>query len=253
MVSWHVPQASTFAPDIDNLILLIGVIVGVWFIAAEIILFGFIFKFRARKGVRSQYISGETKDQKRWVSYPHYAVLVFDVIILVGAVQVWNTVKISTPAEAEPVRVISQQWAWTFVQAGPDGKLDTADDIRTVEDLNVEVGKTYLFELHSRDVLHSFSIPAFRLMQDAVPGREIDGWFKPTQVGTFDIQCTQICGLGHALMPGRVHVRSAADHLAWMQQAAATAMATAVPAMAPLYDPAQGPPAAEAAVAEGGR
>jgi cytochrome c oxidase subunit 2 len=250
MTSWHILEASSFAPDIDHLILLIAVIVGAWFVAAELILFGFIFKFRARDGVKSQYIAGEDKRQKRWISYPHYAVLVFDVVIVVGALQVWNTIKVSTPPTQETIRVISQQWAWTFVHPGPDGKLDTADDIRTVEDLNVEVNKTYLFELHSRDVLHSFSIPVFRLKQDAVPGRVITGWFKPTQVGTFDIQCAEICGFGHGLMPGRIHVQTAADHQAWMQQAEATAMATAVPGIAPQYDPSLGPPPA---AAEAGR
>jgi cytochrome c oxidase subunit II len=73
------------------------------------------------------------------------------------------------------VRVIAQQWAWTFVHAGPDGVLDTADDIRTVEDMHVQVNRVYHFELHSRDVVHSFSVPVFRLKQDAVPGRSIQG------------------------------------------------------------------------------
>lgn len=238
MISWWVPQVSTFASGIDNLVLLIGVIVGAWFIAAEIIFFWLIFKFRARDGVRAKYIAGETKREKRWVTGPHYAVLVFDAVILVFALQVWNTIKIQMPADAEPVRVISQQWAWTFVQAGPDGQLDTADDIRTVEDLNIEVGRTYAFELHSRDVLHSFSVPVFRLKQDAIPGRVVAGWFTATQTGTFDIQCAEICGFGHGLMPGRIHIRSAEAHRAWMTTAAAAALASAVPASAPAADPA---------------
>src|SRR5579871_2929055 len=152
MISWRLAAASSFAPDVDHLILLIGVIVGAWLIAAELVFFWLIFKFRARDGRRAQYITGEDAKEKRLVSYPHDAVLVFDVIILVGALQVWNRVKIETPENAEPIRIVAQQWAWTFVQAGPDGKLDTADDIRTVEDLNLQVGRTYRFELHSRDV-----------------------------------------------------------------------------------------------------
>jgi cytochrome c oxidase subunit 2 len=236
MISWYLPQASTFASDIDNLILLIGVIVGVWFVVAEIVFFWLIFRYRVREGVPTRYVAGEVKREKRWVSYPHYAVLAFDVVILVVALQVWNRVKIEMPAAAEPVRIISQQWAWTFVQAGPDGRLDTADDVRTVEDMHVQLGRVYEFELHSRDVLHSFSVPVFRLKQDAVPGRVIRGWFEPTVAGTFDIQCAEICGIGHGLMPGRIHVRTAEQHQAWMTQAAATAVATAVPAIAPAAD-----------------
>jgi cytochrome c oxidase subunit 2 len=234
VISWFVPQASTFAADVDNLILLVGIIVGVWFILAEIVLFGLIFKFRARDGVPSQYVAGEDKSQKRWVSYPHYAVLVFDVIIVIAALRVWNTIKVDTPDTQETVRVIAQQWAWTFVHAGPDGQLDTPDDITTVDSLNVEVNRRYAFELHSRDVLHSFSIPVFRLKQDAVPGRIIRGWFTPTRTGDYDIQCAEICGIGHGLMPARIHVQTAAQHAAWL------ANPTAQPPAAPVVADARG-------------
>ena len=217
MISWYLPQASTFAGDVDNLVLLIGVIVGVWFIVAELIVFGLIFKFRAKPGVRSQYVSGEAKSEKKWVSIPHYAVLVFDIVIVIGAIRVWNNVKVTEPTPQETVRIVSQQWAWTFVHAGPDGKLDTPDDIKTVDDLYVQLNRVYRFELHSKDVLHSFSVPVFRLKQDAVPGRMIAGWFTPTIAGTFDIQCAEICGIGHGLMPARIHIQTEAEHQAWLQ------------------------------------
>jgi len=217
VISWFLVQGSTYAADIDNLILLIGVIVGVWFVVAEILVFGLIFKFREREGVRAQYVAGEEKREKRWVSYPHHAVLVFDIVILFFALRVWSAVKVNDPAPEETVRVVSQQWAWTFVHAGPDGTLDTPDDIKTVDDMYVQVNRVYRFELHSKDVLHSFSVPVFRLKQDAVPGRMISGWFTPTVAGTFDIQCAEICGIGHGLMPGRIHVQTAADHQAWLQ------------------------------------
>lgn len=231
MISWHVLQASSYAADIDNLILLVGVIVGVWFIAAELIFFWLLYKFRARDGVRSQYVTGELKHEKRWVSYPHWAVLVFDVVIVIAALRVWHTVKIDEPQADETVRVISQQWAWTFVQPGPDGRLDTADDIRTVDDMYVPENKVIRFELHSKDVLHSFSVPVFRLKQDAVPGRMIAGWFRATRAGVYDIQCAEICGIGHGLMPGRIHVQTADEHQAWLRETPAFA---AAPAGAPV-------------------
>ena len=244
MISWFVPQGSTFAADIDNLVLLIGIIVGVWFILAEAVLFGLIFKFRKRDGQPSQYITGESSAQKRWVSWPHHAVLVFDIVILIAALRVWNDIKVATPTTQETVRVIAQQWAWTFVHAGPDNQLDTADDITTIDDLNVQVNKVYQFELHSRDVLHSFSVPAFRLKQDAVPGRVIRGWFTPTLTGTFDVQCAEICGIGHGLMPARIHVQTAEQHAAWL------ANPTSVPAPALVADAS---PAAAAGTVAGSR
>jgi len=234
VISWFLPEASTYAADVDRLVLLIGVVVGAWFVAAEIILFAFIVKFRARDGVRTRYVTGEAAHEHRWVSYPHYAVLVFDIIILVAALRVWNEIKVTTPPTEETVRVIAQQWAWTFVHAGPDGALDTADDITTVEDLYLQVDRTYQFELHSRDVLHSFSIPAFRLKQDAVPGRVIWGWFTPTEVGTYDVQCAEICGIGHGLMPARVHVQTAAEQVSWMRGQSGTLVASA--AATPVSD-----------------
>lgn len=223
MISWYVTQASSYAHSVDNLVLLIGVIVGVFFLAAQLIFFGLLFRFRARPGVRAQYVAGESASEKRWVSYPHYLVLIFDVIIVIGALRVWHDVKINMPNTDDKVRVIAQQWAWTFVHSGPDGRLDTADDIRTVDELNLQVGKTYEYELHSRDVLHSFSVPVFRLKQDAVPGRAIRGWFTPTVTGEFDIQCAEICGIGHALMPARVRIRSAAEQALWLQEHAPAA------------------------------
>ncbi len=229
MISWYLPQASTYASQVDNLVLLILLIVGFWFLLAEAILFGLIFRYRARDGVRSQYVSGEETREKRWVSMPHYAVLVFDIIIIVASLRVWNDVKVAIPPAEDEVRIIAQQWAWTFVQAGPDGRLDTADDITTVDDLYLERDRLYHFELHSRDVVHSFSVPAFRLKQDAVPGRAIRGWFKPTLAGTFDIQCAEMCGIGHALMPGRVHIGTAQQRSAWLAGAAG-GQAGAVPA-----------------------
>jgi cytochrome c oxidase subunit 2 len=219
MISWFVTQASSYAADVDGLILQIALIVGAFFLAAELVLFWFIFKFRARPGVRARYITGEKASETKWVSYPHYLVLIFDIFIVAAALRVWSDVKIDLPPAEERVRIIAQQWAWTFVHAGPDGELGTADDIRTVNVLNLQVNRLYHFELHSKDVLHSFSVPAFRLKQDAVPGRAIVGWFRPTVTGEFDIQCAEICGIGHGLMPGRVRIQSAAAQAAWMETA----------------------------------
>jgi cytochrome c oxidase subunit 2 len=150
-------------------------------------------------------------------------VLVFDVFIVVVGVRVWNDVKLSLPPEPVPhVRVVAQQWAWSFVHPGPDGQLDTADDIKTVDDLHIQANQKYVWELESRDVLHSFSVPAMRLKQDAVPGRVIKGWMDANATGTYEIQCAEICGIGHGLMPGKVHVEEAAAHVAWMHANAPT-------------------------------
>ena len=227
MIERWIVQASTYAADIDGVIWLIAVLVGFWFVVAELVFFWLILKFRARDGQRAQYITGEEKKQMRFISWPHYLVLVCDVFIVVGAVRVWVEVKQQLPSEAEAqhVRVVAQQWAWSFVHPGADGKLDTGDDIRTVDELHVQVGQKYIYELEARDVLHSFSVPAFRLKQDAVPGRVITGWFEPTRTGTHDIQCAEICGIGHGLMGARIVIESPEQHAAWIQSQSATRLA----------------------------
>jgi cytochrome c oxidase subunit 2 len=63
------------------------------------------------------------------------------------------------------------------------------------------------------------------LKQDAVPGRIIKGWFRPTRTGTFDIACAEICGLGHALMPAVLHIESPEEHAAWLGGTTAVAAA----------------------------
>jgi cytochrome c oxidase subunit 2 len=216
MIERLVPAASSYASDIDAVFTLIFVLVGFWFVLTEGILLWLIVRFRKRDGVRAEYITGELKTEKRWISIPHLLVLVCDVFIIVGAVRVWYDVKQDLPAAQATVRVVAQQWAWSFDHPGPDGRLDTPDDIRLVDELHVEAGKLHHFKLVSRDVLHSFSVPAFRLKQDAIPGREITGWFEPTRPGTYDIQCAEICGIGHALMPARVVVETPEQHAAWI-------------------------------------
>ena len=227
LIEHYLPSASTFSHDIDGVITLIAWLVGVWGVLAEVILIGLVVAYRKRDGVRAQYITGEEKHQKAWVAYPHYLVLICDVVVIVAAVRVWYNVKQELPKADSTVRVVAQQWAWSFVHPGADNTLGTADDIATVDDLHIEVNRVYHFNLEARDVMHSFSIPVFRLKQDAVPGRVIVGWFEATKTGTYDIQCAEMCGIGHALMPARVVIESAAEHAAWIKQNTTTPMAAA--------------------------
>jgi cytochrome c oxidase subunit II len=218
----YIATASTYAGDIDGLIAIVAILVGFWGILAEVLLLGLVIAYRERPGRKAEYITGDEKHQKAWVAYPHYAVLVCDIFIIVAAVRVWYHVKQELPPPDATVRVVAQQWAWTFVHPGADKKFDTADDIATNDELHIKVGDVYHYKLESRDVLHSFSIPVFRLKQDALPGRVITGWFEATKTGTFDIQCAEMCGIGHSLMPARVVIETPAEHAAWLASQTAT-------------------------------
>ena len=219
------PAGSTYASAIDGLFTLILVLVGFWFLVSEGIFFWLLWKFRAKDGQPSQYVTGELKSEKRWITIPHLLVLVCDVFIIVGAVRVWYDVKQYLPDPQETVRVIGQQWAWTFVHPGPDGEQGTADDIAKVNELHLRVNTVYHYTLEAKDVLHNFSVPIFRLKQDAIPGRVITGWFEPTLTGEFSIQCAEICGIGHGLMGARIHIETPEQHSAWLAENSPIAIA----------------------------
>ena len=226
-MEYYLEALSTYAGDIDGLIWLIFVLVAPWFVACEALFFYFIIRFREKPGQRAEYITGEEKNHKRWITYPHLLVLVCDLFIVVGAVRVWYDVKQHLPEPYETVRVVGQQWAWSFVHPGPDKKLGTADDIKTVDELHVEVDQVYHIKMEARDVLHSFSVPVFRLKQDVIPGRIITGWFEATKTGTYDIQCAEICGIGHGVMAGRIVIESAEQHAAWVAEQSPISLAAA--------------------------
>ena len=225
---------STYAADIDFLILLVLVVVGGWVLAAELVFVYFIMKFRAKgDGRRADYIDGKNKRHKRWITVPHLLVLGFDVLIIVVSFNVWYKIKMDLPEDPDGgvIRIIGQQWAWTFQHPGADGELDTPDDIFTVDELHVENNRTYHFELQAKDVLHSFSVPVWRIKQDAIPGRSIMGWFQPTETGSFDVQCAEICGFGHSVMAAEVWVEDAETHAAWVaDNTPVTAVAPVAPA-----------------------
>ena len=228
MIEQLVPQASSFAGDSDRLFWLITIIVGVWFIAAEVMFFWLLFRFRARPNVAGQYVTGKEKHLKRWINWPHSLILICDVIIIIAAVRVWVKMKQTLPPPDLRVRVVAQQWAWTFTDPGADGTLDTPDDVRTTDELHLMNNRTYHFLLESKDVLHSFFVPSFRLKQDAIPGRIYTGWFKTTKTGTYDILCAEICGIGHGVMGAKLVVEDPQQHAIWLQQHRGDAMLAAL-------------------------
>ena len=173
MIEYYVHNASSFAGDIDELFVVITWIIGVAFILTLGAMVYFMIRFRRKKGVRAEYITGEKHKEKRFTHYPHYVVIALDVVIIAVNIIVWVHIKQTLPPKDNLVRVIGQQWSWSFIDAGPDGVLDTSDDIATVNDLHVKVNETYHFELQARDVIHNFSVPVFRLRQDGLPGRTI--------------------------------------------------------------------------------
>lgn len=216
ILEWLLPRASTYAIEIDVLFDVITILVGFWFFLVLGYFFYLIFRYRHREGQRAEYISGETHKQKQAIEIPHYLILICDVAILVPTFMVWYNIKIDIPPPDEEVRVVPQQWAWTFYHAGADGVLGTDDDIVSINELHLKNNTQYTYHLESVDVMHSFSIPVFRLKQDAIPGRVISGHFKPILTGEWDIQCAEMCGVAHGIMGARVFIETEEEHAAWI-------------------------------------
>ncbi|HEX4450113.1 MAG TPA: cytochrome c oxidase subunit II [Kofleriaceae bacterium] len=116
----------------------------------------------------------------------------------------------TAPSNAIPVYVTAKQWMWKFQYA--DGPSST--DV-----LVVPVNQPIKLIMQSRDVIHSFFVPAFRIKQDVVPGRATTAWFEAIAPGTYDIECAQYCGTRHSLMRGQVVVLPAAQFELWRANA----------------------------------
>ena len=121
------------------------------------------------------------------------------------------------------VEVYAQQWSWSFRLAGPDGQFGTADDIVTLDELHVPVDRPVLVAMKSKDVVHSFYLPNFRIKQDVLPATVTRLWFEARQNGVFELGCAQHCGVSHYKMRGLITVEPAADFARWQASAAADA------------------------------
>jgi cytochrome c oxidase subunit II len=133
----------------------------------------------------------------------------------------WNVDKAAADPRSVRIEVNAHQWAWDARYPGPDGTFGTADDIVTLNDIRVPVGTPVVIQLASTDVIHSFSLPNFRVKQDAVPGTINRLWFWAKEQGTFDIACAQHCGVAHYKMRGQLTVLSPQGFAAWAEQASA--------------------------------
>ena len=148
------------------------------------------------------------------------------VVVMIGILSggIWNSIKgrDSVPPGAYPIGVHAAQFEWNVTYPGADELLGTADDFTRRNRLHVPANQPVVIMLTAEDVIHSFFIPAFRVKQDAVPGKEIKVWFEATQPGDYELACAELCGLGHYRMRAAVTVHTAADFARWLAAEAET-------------------------------
>ena len=196
------PQASSVSHRIDVLhYTVIGSAFVVAFLAFTMIGY-FLIRFRERPG--------EQPSARRVPRWLEIGLIAFTLTAFLA----WWVVGFSQyrdlrdpPADALRIHVVGKQWMWQFVY--PNG---TAAE----SELRVPVGQPVEVLLTSRDVIHSFYVPAFRLKQDAVPGRITQLWFTADAPGSYDILCAEYCGAGHSKMRGRVIAMPPADYARWV-------------------------------------
>jgi cytochrome c oxidase subunit 2 len=130
------------------------------------------------------------------------------------------------PASGQEARVgvTGEQFTWTFEYTGPDGKKFSTNQ------LYVEQGKSVKFDVKSKDVLHDFWVPQWRMKIDAVPGITTTYRVTPTKTGVFPVVCAELCGLGHAFMRQNAHVLSPDAFAKWMSSMSSKKAAGAAPA-----------------------
>jgi cytochrome c oxidase subunit 2 len=252
------PLAAAHGGQIDSLLGWIHVFMLILFVGWGGFFLYTLVRFRQSRNPVADY-KGVTSHRS---TYLEIGVAVVEAVLLIGfAIPLWAARVDNLPPENEAVvvQVTGEQFAWNVHYPGADrvfGRTDVKlldlqsnplgldrsdpaakDDVTTVNQLYLPVNRQIIVRLRSKDVIHSFGVPEFRVKQDAIPGLTIPIWFVPTittadmrtQLGNpefqYEIACAQLCGLGHARMRGFVTVQSAEEFQKWMDEAMAEAAA----------------------------
>ena len=207
LIPWLPPVASKQRDRIDFVFwFTTAIAIGVFALVAAVIAYS-LLKFRVRPDDDSDGppIHGNTTIEIVWTAVP--AVLVAAISVVSSVVLVKNE---QVPKDHLNVNVTARQFAWTF--SYPDeGDLTSAQ-------LRLPLNRTVKLHLRALDVIHSFWVPEFGQKQDAVPGQDTSLVITPTKIGTYPVICTELCGLGHALMRTSAIVMKPAAYRAWINE-----------------------------------
>jgi cytochrome c oxidase subunit II len=245
------PLATTHGAQIDGLIGWMHIFMLILFVGWGGFFLYTLVRFRKSRNPVANY-----KGVKSHASnYSEVGVALVEAILLFGfAIPIWAARVDRMPPENEAlvVHVTGEQFAWNVHYPGPDGKFGRTDiklidvqsnplgidrsdpaakdDVTTLNQLYLPANKPIIVKLRSKDVIHSFNVPEFRVKQDAIPGLTIPVWFIPdvttaemrTRTGNaefqYEIACAQLCGLGHYRMRGYVTVQTQDEFQKWMDE-----------------------------------
>jgi cytochrome c oxidase subunit 2 len=202
---WLPEQASTFAPDVDHLHYFVIIVTMLVSMAVGLLAFAFFFKYRQRRPNQSTpMVIPSVRFEIVVIGVP----LFFFLLWFVQGYKdyIWYT---TPPSNAMDVYVMGKKWMWKF--AYPDGP-------NAIGTIHVPANRPVRLLMTSRDVIHSFYVPDFRIKQDVLPGRYTETWFEATKPGRYQILCAEYCGTWHSQMWGEVVVMPPPEFDTWMAE-----------------------------------
>jgi len=202
--------ASRTAAQVDAVFWFIAAVCLFFFLLVEGLLIGFAIRYRRRRGREEPpgpAATGHALLEAVWIAVPSLVVVAF----FVYGYLVFRDLR-APRAGAQEIYVTARQFLYEFRY--PDGR-------RGVNELRVPEGRPVKLVMTSEDVIHGFYLPAYRIKQDVLPGRYTTLYLEPDRAGTFDIFCTQYCGVGHSSMRARLVVMPPQEYARWAAAAAA--------------------------------
>ena len=204
-IDWFPTQGSAQADQIDTLYdVLLIVSVPIFVLVMTIAIYS-VIAFRAKPGERGDgaHIHGNTRLEIVWVTIPF---MIVTALAIYGWI-VLDDIEAKQSGELV-VNVTGEQFTWSFDY--PEEKVKS-------NELVLPIDRPVHFQIHAKDVLHSFWVPAFRMKQDAVPGIETNTRVEPTEEGTYEVVCAELCGIGHSTMRQQVRVVPVSEWEAWVE------------------------------------
>ena len=193
-------EASTIAPWADALYIFLWLMTVVGMLLVGTLVLVFAVKYRQAKHPVAVQIEGSTLLEATWT-------IIFLFVFVWGA---WLYFRIyNPPADAMQIYIVGKQWMWKAEHPGGQHEINA---------LHVPTGRPVQLTMISQDVFHSYSIPAFRVKREVIPGRYTTVWFNATKEGTYHLFCTQYCGTLHSGMIGDIVAMTPSDYQKWTEE-----------------------------------
>ncbi len=195
-------EASTIAPNVDALLIFMTLVSLIGLVAVFVLIVTFSILYNKKRHPVAIQMEGSTVLEATWTLIP---LALFMVMFVWGSIIYFRI--FTPPTNALNIYVVGKQWIWKSEYAGGQHEINS---------LHVPTGRAVQLTLISQDVFHSFSIPAFRVKREVIPGRYTTVWFEATKPGTYRLFCTQYCGKDHSHMDGEVVVQTPEEYRKWL-------------------------------------